>query len=296
MSGKTFHKDRTPHMFLEYGKLSVKDSTFLFTTDSDSILIPAQQFTTLFLGPGTSVSHSAMKLSASSGCMINWVGEEGVRFYAAGLSDTSRTDRLWKQAEQALNKNKRLSVARRMYSYRFGLKSSLASYSLPQLSGMEAGRVKTTYNELAELNGVTWEGRSFDEIGDSMKARINLAVSTANSCLYGLAHAAIVSMGYTPAIGFIHGKTPFSFVYDVADLIKFQTVTKIAFEVASNTDINDVSRETRIRCRNMFKIGKTLKKLIPVIDYVISYDKNGIVERDAILPPFEFWSDVSNKS
>jgi len=283
------HKDRVPHIFLGRGELSVKDGSLLFYDKEGGSPLPVGQFTNIFLEPGCSVTHAAVELCASNGCQLNWVGESGVRMYSAGMSKVSRTDRLWLQAEKALNKNKRLSVARGMYSYRFQIGSSLNSYTLEQLSGMEANRVKDTYKKLALENGIIWEGRSFDSVGSSMKDRTNLCVSTANSCLYGISHAAITAAGYSPSIGFIHGRTALSFVYDVADLVKFQTVTRIAFEVAADTSNTKPSQEVRHRCRDLFKEMSFVDKLITVMDKVIGYSDGDEVERPALLAPFEFW-------
>lgn len=292
------HKNRTSHIFLGKGEISVKGGSLIFTDKDGTSPIPVGQFTNIFLEPGSSISHAAIALCADHGCLVHWVGEQGVRFYSAGLSKVARTDRLWLQAEKALNKNKRLSVARAMYAYRFQIGSAMTSYTLEQLSGLEASRVKDTYQELAKQNGIIWEGRSFTMVGTAMKDRVNLCVSTANSCLYGISHTAIVASGYSPSIGFIHGRTALSFVFDVADLVKFKTVTKIAFAVASDTTIQDPAREVRYRCRELFREVSFIDKIIPVIDSLIGYQDDQEIERQAILPPFEFWpyaSHINNK-
>jgi CRISPR-associated protein Cas1 len=283
------HKHRIPHIFLGRGELSVKDGSLLFSDKERASQIPVGQFTNIFLEPGCSVTHAAVALCAEHGCQLNWVGESGVRLYATGITKVARTDRLWLQAEKALNKNKRLSIARAMYAFRFQVGSSLTSYTLEQLSGLEAGRVKDTYRKLAEEVGIIWEGRSFEMVGGSLKNRTNLCVSTANSCLYGVSHAAIQAAGYSPSIGFIHGRTALSFVYDVADLVKFQTVTRIAFEVAADTRVVDPAKEVRGRCRDIFKEGAFVAKLIKVVDSILGYNSKTEVEGPAILAPFEFW-------
>ena len=61
-----------------------------------------------------------------------------------------------------------------------------------------------------------------------------MALSTANVCLYGLCHAAIISLGYSPELGFVHTGKMTSFVYDIADLYKMQTSVPAAFESTSN--------------------------------------------------------------
>lgn len=284
------HKDRISTLFLGPGTVSIDKGSLLYTNKDTSSQIPAGQFSAIFLEPGTSVTHAAVKLCAEQGCSLHWVGEEGVRFYSAGLSKTARVDRLWCQAEQVLNKSKRLSVARRMYSYRFGNSSALKSYTLEQLSGMEAVRVKEVYQNLAIENNLVWEGRSFKETESSMKARVNLCISTANSCLYGLAYAAIIAAGYSPALGFIHGRTSQSFVFDVADLVKFKTVTKVAFAIASDISCKDPARETRIVCRDLFHKEKMVDTLIEAMDYTVGFNMDKEYTREAILPPFKVWN------
>jgi CRISPR-associated protein Cas1 len=288
------HKDRIPTLFLGKGTLSVEEGTLCFLSadpDSRRACIPVAQFSCIFLGPGASVTHAAIKLCADEGCLVHWVGEDGVRFYSAGVSKVARTDRLWVQAEKALNRSKRLSVARKMYAYRYGSDSGLYSYTLEQLSGLEAAKVKRIYRELAEANGLLWQGRSFLEVGSAMKDRVNLCVSVANSCLYGISHAAIVAAGYSPAMGFIHGRTAQAFVYDLADLVKFRDVTPIAFRVAADSSITDPSRETRMRCRELFSSRGMVDLLIAAADEVVGFNRESVegpVERPAILPPFDF--------
>ena len=44
----------------------------------------------------------------------------------------------------------------------------------------------------------------------------------------------MLAAGYAPAIGFLHTGKPLSFVYDIADLFKFETVVPEAFQVAGS--------------------------------------------------------------
>lgn len=291
------HKDRISSLFLGKGELSVEDGNLKFLSSEEehrAACIPVGQFSCIFLEPGATVTHAAVKLCADMGCLLNWTGDDGVRFYAAGLSKTARTDRLWVQAEMALNKNKRLAVARRMYAYRYGTESGLHSYTLEQLSGLEASKVKKVYQQLAEESGLVWQGRCFLTVGDPVKDRVNLCVSTANSCLYGAAHAAIVAAGYSPAFGFIHGRTSQAFVFDVADLVKFQEVTPIAFAVAADSSFREPSREVRMRCRELFTRKGMIDLLIGAADETVGFDtkRDSDVERPAVLPPFEFHSPL----
>jgi CRISPR-associated protein Cas1 len=60
---------------------------------------------------------------------------------------------------------------------------------------------------------------------------INKALSAANVCLYGLCHSAIVALGLSPGLGFIHTGHERSFVYDIADLYKAEIAIPVAFEM-----------------------------------------------------------------
>jgi CRISPR-associated protein Cas1 len=283
------HKDRIPFINLQYGTLSVKEGTLLFfDKEHGEQGLPVGQFSMINLEPGTSVTHAAVELCAKHGTLLNWIGESGVRMYASGLAFNNRTDRLWKQMEMAFNKNKRLSVAKRMYQYRFGTSAKLTSVNVENLMLMEGQNVKKIYKSLAENYNVEWNGRWFDN-----RDKINLALSVANSCIYGIAHTAILACGYSPALGFIHGRTSQSFVYDVADLVKFQTVTPIAFQVVSENAVN-TDREVRYRCRDLFKEKKFIHNLIPVMDKCIGFIEDEEIEANRVLPRFEFW-DYANR-
>jgi CRISPR/Cas system-associated endonuclease Cas1 len=51
--------------------------------------------------------------------------------------------------------------------------------------------------------------------------------------------------GYAPAIGFIHTGKPQSFVYDIVDIFKFESVVPVAFRVASRNP-KEPERDVRL--------------------------------------------------
>lgn len=68
--------------------------------------------------------------------------------------------------------------------------------------------------------------------------------------MYGVCHAAIVSCGFSPALGFIHTGKLLSFVYDVADLYKTDVLVPAAFRTAAESPMGverRVRRELRAR-------------------------------------------------
>lgn len=262
-------KDRISMIFIEYGQIDVKDGAFV-VIDKNGVRthIPLGSVACIMLEPGTRVSHAATKLAAQVGTLLVWVGEAGVRLYASGQPGGARSDRLLYQAKLALDDALRLKVVRKMYEIRFG-ESPPQRRSVEQLRGIEGARVRTMYQELAKRYGLKWYGRKYDP-NDWDKGDIaNQCLSAATACLYGITEAAILAAGYAPAVGFIHTGKPLSFVYDIADLFKFETIVPVAFKIAARSPAKP-DREVRQACRDIFRESRLLKKIIPTIEEVLS--------------------------
>jgi len=155
-----------------------------------------------------------------------------------------------------------------MFELRFG-EEAPKRRSVDQLRGIEGSRVRQLYGLLAKQYGVEWNGRRYDPNNWDASDVVNKCLSAATSCLYGITEAAVLAAGYAPAVGFIHTGKPLSFVYDIADIIKFDTVIPIAFKVAKQNP-QSPDREVRIACRDAFRSQKTLQKLIPLIEEVLA--------------------------
>ena len=162
----------------------------------------------------------------------------------------------------------RLKVVRKMYELRFG-EAPPAKRSVEQLRGIEGARVRKTYELLAKRYGVKWKGRRYDPKDWEQGDVANRCISAATACLYGITEAAILAAGYAPAVGFIHTGKPLSFVYDIADIYKFDTVVPEAFKIAASNPANP-DKAVRIACRDIFRETKILKKIIPGIEEVLS--------------------------
>ena len=269
-------KDRASILFIEKGRLDVLDGAFV-VVDKNGVRthIPVGGIACLMLEPGTRVSHAAVALAARVGCLLVWVGEAGVRLYSAGQPGGARADRLLHQARLALDRDARLKVVRKMYDMRFG-EPAPQRRSVDQLRGIEGARVKRLYQVLAQQHGVTWKRRKYDPENWQAADLPNRCLSQATACLYGLAEAAILAAGYAPAVGFLHTGKPLSFVYDVADIYKFETVVPIAFRVAGQAQrgkqsaAGDPVGEVRRGCRDSFRKTGVLHKLIPGIEEMLA--------------------------
>lgn len=262
-------KDRVSVFFLELGQLDVLDGAFVLV-DKNGVRthIPIGGVACLMLEPGIRVSHAAVTLASRVGCLLVWVGEAGVRLYASGQPGGARADRLLYQAKLALDDSARLKVVRKMYSLRFK-EEPPERRSVEQLRGIEGVRVRKMYELLAKQFGVAWRRRNYDPTKWGSGDLPNRCLSSATACLYGIAEAAILAAGYAPAIGFIHTGKPQSFVYDIADIFKFETVVPAAFRIAAKKPGNP-EREVRLACRDAFRQSRLLDRIIPTIEEVLA--------------------------
>ena len=262
-------KDRVSAYFVSPGRLDVLDGAFV-VVDKNGVRkhIPVGSVTCLMLEPGTRVSHAAVTLASRVGCLLVWVGDSGVRLYSAGQPGGARADRLLYQAQLALDDQARLNVVRKMYELRFKEKPP-DKRSVEQLRGIEGVRVRKMYELMARQYKVPWKSRNYDHTQWGSGDIPNRCLSAATACLYGICEASILAAGYAPAIGFIHTGKPQSFVYDIADLFKFDTVVPVAFRTAAQKP-RDPERKVRLACRESFRQNKLLKRIIPAIDQVLA--------------------------
>ncbi len=262
-------KERLSILFIEKGHLDVLDGAFV-VVDKTGVRthVPVGGVACLMLEPGTRVSHAAVALAARVGTLLVWVGEAGVRLYSSGQPGGARSDRLLYQAKLALDENLRLKVVRQMYAMRFG-EESPARRSVEQLRGIEGARVRETYKLIAKKYGVEWKARNYDTQDWDKGDMPNRCLSAATACLYGVTEAAVLAAGYAPAVGFIHTGKPLSFVYDVADIYKFETVVPVAFRIAAKNP-HSPEQQVRIACRDVFRETKLLDRIIPSIEEMLS--------------------------
>ena len=230
-------QDRWSHLYLEHGRLDVEASSLTFYDKNGQMRIPIDQLAFLMLGPGTRISHAAMRSLSDNNCLVCWTGEQGVRLYAHNTGGTHSSHRLLRQVKLWSNTKSRMQVIRRMYQKRF-LEELDRNLSLPQIRSKEGQRVRREYERIAAEIGVEWKGRNYNQDEWRLADPLNRSLSAANSCLYGICHAAILSAGYSPAIGFIHTGKVLSFVFDIADLYKTELSVPVAFLTAKESQLD----------------------------------------------------------
>jgi CRISPR-associated protein Cas1 len=231
------HADRHGLLYLERGALSVEDGCLRFlAAGSDLVVagdyrIPHQALSFLLLGPGSTVSHDALRLLARHGTGLCAVGEDGVRLYTAQplMPDSSALGRAQVRA-WADEKGARMAVARRMYAWRLG--EVLPHRDIAVLRGIEGARVKETYRLTAERIGIRWNGRHYDR-QDPLAADLpNQALNHAASAVEAAAAIAVAATAAVPQLGFIHEDSGQSFILDIADLFRDSLTVPCAFKAA----------------------------------------------------------------
>ena len=253
-------KDKYPFLYLERGRLEIDDSSVKWVDcDGNIVRLPIATINALLLGPGTVITHEAVKVLASSNCAVCWVGEDSLHFYAVGQSPTSDSRNMRKQMLLSADDKKSVEVARRMFARRFP-SAQLAGKSLKEMMGMEGYRVRELYEQKAAEYGIGWKGRSFQPGKFEISDMANKILTSANAALYSILTSAVYSMGYSPHIGFIHSGSPLPFIYDLADLYKEHLCIDLAFsltlDMAGKYDKAKVYAEFRKRVLDVGLLDK----------------------------------------
>lgn len=260
-------EDSLSYLYVDKAVVERDENSIVIMRANERIPVPISSLTVLMLGPGTNLTHAAMKVIAESGCLVIWCGEGALRFYGYGMGETRSAANLLRQAQCCMDAQKHIEVVRKMFALRFpGM--DLSGKTLQQLRGMEGIRMRETYKLLAKKHGLIWKGRRYRLEEWDASDDLNKALSSANTCLYGLCNAAIVSLGYSPGLGFIHTGKMMSFVYDIADLYKVETTVPVAFDIVTQPRTEPIEREARIKLRGVLRERRVLKRIAKDIAYL----------------------------
>lgn len=238
-----------------------RDSNAITAQDAEGTThIPSATIGTLLLGPGTRITHQAMSVLGETGAAVCWVGERGVRYYAAGRALSRSSALMEAQARQWANPRSRLAVARAMYRLRFPDEDP-AGLTRHELLGREGRRVKACYRTQAARTKVPWHGRQYVPGDFTSGEAVNQAITAAAQCMYGIAHAVVASLGCSPALGFVHSGHELSFVLDIADLYKTEIGIPLAFDIAAQGE-EDVGPRTRRALRDRINETSLLDRCV----------------------------------
>lgn len=251
-------EDKFTFLYLEYTRIIQDEYSIAAYKDNQKYIIPLAMINALILGPGTSISHAAVKNVVDCGCTLIWSGQDLNYIYATGMGCGEYSKNLILQAKCYSDNVKHMHVIRRMYQIRYP-DVNLAKFSISQMRGMEGKRVKAIYDKLAEKYQVQWDGRAYDTENFDRQNSINKMITAGNQLLYAICQAAIISFGMSPGLGFIHNGHTRSFVFDMADLYKEDMVLPAAFQVTAEFGSN--TEELRKACRRQFTEKKLMKRI-----------------------------------
>jgi CRISP-associated protein Cas1 len=225
---------------------------------TELVYLPTAALSCVFLGPGTSITARALSTLARHGTTVIITGSGGVRAYAGMSPDSLSTIWLEHQVRAWTDDAQRLAVATRMYEHRFGQGTVPPATNLDKLRGLEGQRIKAFYKLLAQQHRIGRFKRAYDPETWDTQDPVNLALSSANTCLYGIVHATLLAIGCSPALGFVHSGNQQAFVYDIADLYKAELTIPLAFSLNSSSNPEGEARRS-------FREGLRLFKLMPRI-------------------------------
>jgi CRISP-associated protein Cas1 len=278
------HADRAGLLSLGRGNLTVEDGTLRFacagTEDlaPGEYLIPFQTVSVILLGPGTTVSHDALRLLARHGTGLVMTGEGGVRMYASmpfGPDDSAlarRQARLWADPER------RIDLARRMYAWRLG--EVVPHADLDSLRGIEGARMRETYKMLARRFSIEWDGRRYDRSRPDSNDAPNQAINHAATAVEAAAMVAVAAVGAMPQLGFIHEDSGISLCLDIADLYRDSITLPVAFAAvrdlrAKNGNLNsDLEPAVRRLAGRIFRKEKLVSQMIERIKELFADDRD----------------------
>ncbi len=270
------HADRHGLIYLERGRLEVEDGCVRFVAAGGGVLdagdyqVPHQSVSIILLGPGSSVTHDALRILAAHGCALAAIGTGGVRFYTAPplLADTSALARrqvmLWAEPKE------RVAVARAMYAIRFG--EEVKARTLDMLRGMEGARIKRLYELTAQRFGVPWQGRRYDRNNPNATDIPNQAINHAASAVEAAAAIAVAATATIPQLGFVHEDSGQSFVLDIADLVRHDVTLPVAFSAAKHLlkhRDDNLERVVRTKAAEIFSTKQVIARLIDHIKVLI---------------------------
>ncbi|MDG1117628.1 MAG: type I-E CRISPR-associated endonuclease Cas1e [Flavimaricola sp.] len=254
-SAKVPHADRSGLLYLARGALTARDGTLAFLqgapTDADALgpgdyAIPLQAVSMILLGPGSTVSHDALRLLAHARTALAAVGEDGVRMYTAPPLIPDRSGLARVQARLWADDEMRIMIARRMYAMRLG--EILPHKELDVLRGIEGARMKESYRLLARSIGIDWNGRHYQRDSPTAADLPNQALNHASSAVEAAAAIAVAATATIPQLGFIHEDAGQSFVLDIADLYRVTVTIPCAFKAAKQCSLRhggNIERVTR---------------------------------------------------
>ncbi|SUH13804.1 CRISPR-associated protein Cas1 [Salmonella enterica subsp. enterica] len=254
-------KDRTSMIFLQYGQIDVLDGAFVLIDKTGIRTHIPRRFGRLYhAGTGNAGFPCGSAFGINGRHPVGMGGRGGSAGLFLRTTRRARADKLLYQAKLALDDDLRLKVVRKMYELRFR-EPPPARRSVEQLRGIEGSRVRATYALLAKQYGVKCmvvtmirkTGRRGMSSTDVLARRHRACTGFQKRLSWrrDMRRLSVLSIAVSA-----------SFVYDIADIIKFESVVPKAFEIAARHPA-EPDKEVRLACREYFSQFEADRKIDP---------------------------------
>lgn len=266
--------DRISFLYIEYAKIERQDFALIIIQKDSKVLVPISTINVLLLGPGTSITHGAVNIIAASGCNIVWCGDHATRFYSFDAAEIRNSKNLLKQIDYFSNESTKINIIKKMYKKRYS-ELEIDKLTLKELRGYEGVKVKETYKFYSKLYKVPWKFRNSKLTIFEEQDLINKIITVLNQMLYAICHSIILSIGFSPSIGFIHTGNIESFTFDIADLYKENIVIPLAFSIYKKINTDNFDFIIRSEFRKIIVDKQLIKTIVKDIFSLFRADKEG---------------------
>lgn len=255
-------KNRWTPIYYEHGNIVQENYSIKFcSVDNYHESIPVANISCILLGPGTTITHSAIVACSKTNTPIVWVGEDSFAFYASGVHVNNKCKSSRDHAYMYANVKTRILVSQRMYQMRFN-DNNVFNDDIETLRGKEGYRIRELYKSLSLKYNVDWNGRNSSGQLFGTPTGINELLNIGNHYLYAIVLSAVCTLGYIPSLGFVHSDGQIPFVYDIADLYKECYTIEPAFKIYA--EYRTVNIPLYKECMKRLIIKHKLLKRIPL--------------------------------
>lgn len=236
--------ERSGIRYHDRSHVNVEDSAVIAEFNGVKEMIPVESVAAIALGPGTSITHRAIRLCVNSGCSVAWVSS-GMRSLDT-IASSPVLDSIMlseAQAEITSSPSERRRAARKMLKIRFNEEPS-ERLSENQLRGWEGTRMRRMYRDLADEYDIEWNGRVTSGKFYDLDAP-NALISGCNGILYTAIHVAVGALRLSPETGILHRSQRRAFVMDVADMYRVDVVIEPIFRMLGENNGDVMSADAR---------------------------------------------------
>lgn len=260
--------------WLQSGTIDSIENGLIYITSSAIMLPLVVSKGDIIIGQRCSLSGRAVSLGHKLGISLFITNNGATKLYAWLPKESGN-----KILSQIISSNTPYvinNVARWMLNKRFN-QTLHPNHGVNVVRGREGSEVRKIYARLSKEYGVSWDGRKTTGKWDELSP-INKTISLCNAALYSLTEVAIIHTGHSPYFGFLHGHSGKALVYDIADIVKFDYITPLAFRMVADGRPNPEWR-ARAACIRLFRRSALLRELISLTEETMDVAIKSLAEK-----------------